>query len=164
MMDASILLPPTGTPLTGIDFVKRLPCGDVEKTRRVSVILPLLAIEKGSLGQLKPASNICLVTYIDCHLTHTYDHTWLSMYYHTWLFQSLLPLEIGTWDSLATGTSVGSCQTTCTRAECSQNPEWKPGQVSFKHGGAEARTPSIEEMGMNLDSGQYTSKVSGNER
>uniref|UniRef100_A0A8B9JH14 C-type lectin domain containing 16A n=1 Tax=Astyanax mexicanus TaxID=7994 RepID=A0A8B9JH14_ASTMX len=34
MMDASILLPPTGTPLTGIDFVKRLPCGDVEKTRR----------------------------------------------------------------------------------------------------------------------------------
>lgn len=35
MMDASILLPPTGTPLTGIDFVKRLPCGDVEKTRKV---------------------------------------------------------------------------------------------------------------------------------
>ncbi|XP_072224144.1 protein CLEC16A isoform X3 [Leuresthes tenuis] len=34
LMDASILLPPTGTPLTGIDFVKRLPCGDVEKTRR----------------------------------------------------------------------------------------------------------------------------------
>lgn len=42
MMDASILLPPTGTPLTGIDFVKRLPCGDVEKTRRVSVIWPFL--------------------------------------------------------------------------------------------------------------------------
>uniref|UniRef100_A0A3Q2Q9A4 C-type lectin domain containing 16A n=1 Tax=Fundulus heteroclitus TaxID=8078 RepID=A0A3Q2Q9A4_FUNHE len=34
MMDASILLPPTGTPLTGIDFVKRRPCGDVEKTRK----------------------------------------------------------------------------------------------------------------------------------
>uniref|UniRef100_A0A8C1JY01 C-type lectin domain containing 16A n=1 Tax=Cyprinus carpio TaxID=7962 RepID=A0A8C1JY01_CYPCA len=34
MMDASILLPPTGTPLTGIDFLKRLPCGDVERTRR----------------------------------------------------------------------------------------------------------------------------------
>uniref|UniRef100_A0A8K9X9Y1 C-type lectin domain containing 16A n=1 Tax=Oncorhynchus mykiss TaxID=8022 RepID=A0A8K9X9Y1_ONCMY len=34
MMDASVLLPPTGTPLTGIDFVKRLPCGGVEKTRR----------------------------------------------------------------------------------------------------------------------------------
>uniref|UniRef100_A0A803XYV1 C-type lectin domain containing 16A n=1 Tax=Meleagris gallopavo TaxID=9103 RepID=A0A803XYV1_MELGA len=41
MMDASILLPPTGTPLTGIDFVKRLPCGDVERTRRVrTFILP----------------------------------------------------------------------------------------------------------------------------
>lgn len=45
MMDVSILLPPTGTPLTGIDFVKRLPCGDVERTRRVSGhwIWPLLA-------------------------------------------------------------------------------------------------------------------------
>lgn len=56
MMDASILLPPTGTPLTGIDFVKRLPCGDVEKTRRVSKCDPGLswAIGKGSLDQLKP--------------------------------------------------------------------------------------------------------------
>ncbi|XP_061181779.1 protein CLEC16A-like isoform X2 [Saccostrea echinata] len=33
-MDASILLPPTGTPLTGIDFNKRLPCGEVERSRR----------------------------------------------------------------------------------------------------------------------------------
>lgn len=40
MMDASVLLPPTGTPLTGIDFVKRLPCGDVEKTRRVRARSP----------------------------------------------------------------------------------------------------------------------------
>ena len=29
MMDASILLPPRGTPLTGIDFVMRLQCGDL---------------------------------------------------------------------------------------------------------------------------------------
>ncbi|VEN64498.1 unnamed protein product, partial [Callosobruchus maculatus] len=28
-MDSAILLPPTGTPMTGIDFVKRLPCGEV---------------------------------------------------------------------------------------------------------------------------------------
>lgn len=42
MMDASILLPPTGTPLTGIDFVKRLPCGDVERTRRVSKAIFLI--------------------------------------------------------------------------------------------------------------------------
>jgi len=34
MQDASILLPPTGTPLTGIDFSKRLPCGEVERARR----------------------------------------------------------------------------------------------------------------------------------
>ncbi|KAJ8251102.1 hypothetical protein GJAV_G00217270 [Gymnothorax javanicus] len=42
MMDASILLPPTGTPLTGIDFVKRLPCGDVERTRRAIRVFFLL--------------------------------------------------------------------------------------------------------------------------
>ncbi|XP_021374464.1 protein CLEC16A-like [Mizuhopecten yessoensis] len=34
MMDASILLPPTGTPLTGIGFNKRLPCGEMERARR----------------------------------------------------------------------------------------------------------------------------------
>lgn len=36
MMDAALLLPLTGTPLTGIEFYKRLPCGEVEHTRRVS--------------------------------------------------------------------------------------------------------------------------------
>jgi protein CLEC16A len=29
MMDSNILLPPTGTPMTGIEFNKRLPCGEV---------------------------------------------------------------------------------------------------------------------------------------
>lgn len=33
-MDSAILLPPTGTPLTGIGFTRRLPCGEVEKARR----------------------------------------------------------------------------------------------------------------------------------
>lgn len=33
-MDSAILLPPTGTPLTGISFTRRLPCGEVEKARR----------------------------------------------------------------------------------------------------------------------------------
>ncbi|XP_066153468.1 protein CLEC16A homolog isoform X3 [Euwallacea fornicatus] len=33
-MDSAILLPPAGTPLTGIDFIKRLPCGESEKARR----------------------------------------------------------------------------------------------------------------------------------
>ena len=35
-MDASTLLPPTGTPLTGIEFDRRLPCGEVERAKRVS--------------------------------------------------------------------------------------------------------------------------------
>ena len=35
MMDASLLLPPTNTPLTGIEFNKRLPCGEEERARRV---------------------------------------------------------------------------------------------------------------------------------
>ncbi|KAK7789515.1 hypothetical protein R5R35_002837 [Gryllus longicercus] len=34
MMDSNILLPPTGTPMTGIAFAKRLPCGEVEHARR----------------------------------------------------------------------------------------------------------------------------------
>lgn len=72
MMDASILLPPTGTPLTGIDFVKRLPCGDVEKTRRVSKCdLESPTPEKGSLDQLKTASSRCLKTCKEYHQTHT---------------------------------------------------------------------------------------------
>lgn len=33
-MDSTILLPPTGTPLTGIGFTRRLPCGEEEKARR----------------------------------------------------------------------------------------------------------------------------------
>ncbi|KZC13734.1 Protein CLEC16A [Dufourea novaeangliae] len=33
-MDSNILLPPTGTPMTGIEFTKRLPCGEVERARR----------------------------------------------------------------------------------------------------------------------------------
>ena len=32
-MDSNILLPPTGTPLTGIEFGKRLPCGEVRNIR-----------------------------------------------------------------------------------------------------------------------------------
>lgn len=30
-MDSAILLPPTGTPMTGIHFTKRLPCGEVRR-------------------------------------------------------------------------------------------------------------------------------------
>lgn len=35
LMDASMLLPPTDTPLTGIEFTRRLPCGETERARKV---------------------------------------------------------------------------------------------------------------------------------
>lgn len=38
MMDASLLLPVTATPLTGIEFSKRLACGEVEHAQRVSFL------------------------------------------------------------------------------------------------------------------------------
>nr|CAB3231606.1 protein CLEC16A-like [Phallusia mammillata] len=42
MMDSSLLLPPTVTPLTGIEFTKRLPCGPTEQIRRsIGVFLAL---------------------------------------------------------------------------------------------------------------------------
>ncbi|XP_014208495.1 protein CLEC16A homolog isoform X2 [Copidosoma floridanum] len=42
MMDSNILLPPTGTPMTGIEFSKRLPCGEVERSRRAIRVFLLL--------------------------------------------------------------------------------------------------------------------------
>jgi len=35
MMDSNILLPPTGTPMTGIEFSKRLPCGEVGRKKYI---------------------------------------------------------------------------------------------------------------------------------
>ncbi|CAL1291276.1 unnamed protein product [Larinioides sclopetarius] len=42
MMDANLLLPPTGTPMSGIEFHKRLPCGEVERARRAIRVFFLL--------------------------------------------------------------------------------------------------------------------------
>ncbi|XP_014244787.1 protein CLEC16A homolog isoform X2 [Cimex lectularius] len=42
MMDSNILLPPTGTPMTGIEFAKRLPCGEVERARRAIRVFLLI--------------------------------------------------------------------------------------------------------------------------
>ncbi|XP_025991372.1 protein CLEC16A homolog isoform X1 [Solenopsis invicta] len=42
MMDSNILLPPTGTPMTGIEFSKRLPCGEVERARRAIRVFLLI--------------------------------------------------------------------------------------------------------------------------
>merc|ERR1719210_1656791 len=48
LSDASLLLPPTVTPLTGIDFTKRLPCGEVERARRA--IRTFFKLRQLSLG------------------------------------------------------------------------------------------------------------------
>ncbi|XP_059475836.1 protein CLEC16A homolog isoform X2 [Neocloeon triangulifer] len=50
MMDSNILLPPTGTPMTGIEFSKRLPCGEGERTRRTIRAFLLVRELSQSLG------------------------------------------------------------------------------------------------------------------
>eukprot|EP00092_Neocalanus_flemingeri_P007638 GFUD01008244.1.p1 GENE.GFUD01008244.1~~GFUD01008244.1.p1 ORF type:complete len:954 (-),score=272.12 GFUD01008244.1:196-3057(-) len=61
MSDASLLLPPTGTPLTGIEFRNRLPCGEVERARKAIRTFFLLRSLSLSLQGLKetclPLSN-----------------------------------------------------------------------------------------------------------
>lgn len=42
MMDANLLLPPTGTPMSGVEFHKRLPCGEDERARRAIRVFFLL--------------------------------------------------------------------------------------------------------------------------
>ncbi|XP_077490133.1 C-type lectin domain containing ema isoform X4 [Amblyomma americanum] len=42
MMDANLLLPPMGTPMSGVEFHKRLPCGEVERARRAIRVFFLL--------------------------------------------------------------------------------------------------------------------------
>ncbi|CAG9763381.1 unnamed protein product [Ceutorhynchus assimilis] len=49
-MDSAILLPPAGTPMTGIDFIKRLPCGESEKARRAIRLFFLMRITALSLN------------------------------------------------------------------------------------------------------------------
>ena len=66
--DSTILLPPTGTPLTGISFTRRLPCGEVEKARRAIRVFFLLRAtcqrflnEKETLLPLTNTMNIVQV-------------------------------------------------------------------------------------------------------
>lgn len=60
-MDATILLPPTTTPLTGINFTRRLPCGEVEKARRAIrvffLIRKICQSVNGENENLLPLSN-----------------------------------------------------------------------------------------------------------
>lgn len=68
-MDSTILLPPTGTPLTGISFTRRLPCGEVEKARRaIRVFFLLRKMCQGITGEtenLLPLTNLSTCVQID---------------------------------------------------------------------------------------------------
>ncbi|XP_065203185.1 protein CLEC16A homolog isoform X2 [Planococcus citri] len=42
MMDSNLLLQPANTPMTGVEFCKRLPCGEVERARRAIRVFLLI--------------------------------------------------------------------------------------------------------------------------
>ncbi|XP_058116589.1 protein CLEC16A homolog isoform X1 [Anopheles coustani] len=67
--DSTILLPPTGTPLTGISFTRRLPCGEVEKARRAIRVFFLLRrmcqTLAGEKETLLPLTNLAQCVQID---------------------------------------------------------------------------------------------------
>uniref|UniRef100_A0A182MCL7 Uncharacterized protein n=1 Tax=Anopheles culicifacies TaxID=139723 RepID=A0A182MCL7_9DIPT len=67
--DSTILLPPTGTPLTGIGFTRRLPCGEVEKARRaIRVFFLLRRMCQSIVGEketLLPLTNLGQCVQID---------------------------------------------------------------------------------------------------
>ncbi|XP_022213576.1 protein CLEC16A homolog isoform X2 [Drosophila obscura] len=68
-MDSAILLPPTGTPLTGINFTRRLPCGEVEKARRAIRVYFLLrrTCQKflNERESLLPLTNVVTLVQVD---------------------------------------------------------------------------------------------------
>lgn len=65
MMDSNILLPPTGTPMTGIEFTKRLPCGEVERARRaIRVFLLVRELSLSLAGEVE--TQLPLSDYNSC--------------------------------------------------------------------------------------------------
>ncbi|KAF5287527.1 hypothetical protein FQA39_LY04155 [Lamprigera yunnana] len=72
-MDSAILLPPTGTPMTGIDFTRRLPCGEVERARRAirvfflvrDAVLTLNGEMEGQLPLTNPQNCVQIDTALD---------------------------------------------------------------------------------------------------
>lgn len=65
MMDSNILLPPTGTPMTGIEFNKRLPCGEVERARRAIRVFFLIR-ELSLLLAVEPETQLPLTNPESC--------------------------------------------------------------------------------------------------
>ncbi|XP_048575920.1 protein CLEC16A isoform X4 [Nematostella vectensis] len=73
MMDATLLLPITGTPLTGIEFSKRLPCGEVEHTRRaIRVFLMMRELCLALMGRQETRLPLSKVEY-SVHLEDVLD-------------------------------------------------------------------------------------------
>ncbi|XP_030755269.1 protein CLEC16A homolog isoform X2 [Sitophilus oryzae] len=80
-MDSAILLPPTGTPMTGIDFVKRLPCGESEKARRAirlfflmrNSLLTLSGEVENQLPLTNPQSCVQIDHALDLSIAHNSD-------------------------------------------------------------------------------------------
>ncbi|KAL1453191.1 hypothetical protein WDU94_007356 [Cyamophila willieti] len=65
MMDSKMLLPPAGTPLTGIEFTKRLPCGQEERAKRAIRVF-LLTRELCLLLAGEIETKLPLTNYKDC--------------------------------------------------------------------------------------------------
>ncbi|XP_044760092.1 protein CLEC16A homolog isoform X2 [Coccinella septempunctata] len=80
-MDSAILLPPTGTPMTGIDFTKRLPCGEVERARRAirvfflirDMVLTLNGEVETQLPLTNPQSCVQIDQALDLSISHNSD-------------------------------------------------------------------------------------------
>ncbi|XP_066153466.1 protein CLEC16A homolog isoform X2 [Euwallacea fornicatus] len=80
-MDSAILLPPAGTPLTGIDFIKRLPCGESEKARRAirlyflmrNTVLTLSGEMETQLPLTNPQSCVQIEQALDLSISHNSD-------------------------------------------------------------------------------------------
>ncbi|XP_076312191.1 C-type lectin domain containing ema isoform X3 [Tachypleus tridentatus] len=81
MMDDKLLLPPTGTPMSGVEFHKRLPCGEVERARqaiRVFFILRDLSLSlQGEVETQLPLTNTanCIKMNEVLDLTHFPDNS-----------------------------------------------------------------------------------------
>ncbi|KYQ47513.1 Protein CLEC16A [Trachymyrmex zeteki] len=65
MMDSNILLPPTGTPMTGIEFSKRLPCGEVERARRAIRVFFLIR-ELSLILNMEMETQLPLTNPVNC--------------------------------------------------------------------------------------------------
>lgn len=67
LQKASLLLPPIDTPLTGIEFTCRLPCGDTEHTRKVHVCMCLSMYH-------------CVCVCVQIYIVYLNSHTYMYMY------------------------------------------------------------------------------------